>query len=747
MTNRTVRLAILCIFFSGLFFSQSCGQPLIPPNAVAPTGHASLLPLVPTAPNRGASQAFMRVLANDHILKRPLDATVSKEAFRLYLKGLDPIKLYFYQSDIDLFSRYEERFCDLAIKGDVVPAFEIYNTYLNRVKERFDTALRILDTPQDFTIDEEIIRDEDLLTWPKSTEEADDRWRKKVKDDLLTLKVDAREKAKEREKALAEGKTSKALDERDPIERLKKRYLSIRKRLLLETHIEEGKILDDIRRSANDDVMEAFLSSISGALDPHTLYWSPTSTKNFQIQMEKKLEGIGATLSSEDGYTVVRTLSTGGPAAKSGLLKEDDKIIGVGQGKDGKIEDVIDTRLSDVVKLIRGDKGTVVRLEVIPADGSETKIIEIVRDKVDLKDQVAKDEVFEFGEKPDGTPYKIGVIEIPDFYFDAEGYRMGDRNARTTTGDVREFLKKFIEQGVDAVVLNLRRNGGGNLSEAVTLTGLFIESGNVVQKKDEVGRPQPLNDPDPGCAWTGPLVVVVSKFSASASEILAGALKDYRRALIVGDSRTHGKGTVQSVRPLSEVLGVHTDMGVIKLTIEGFYHPSGMSPQREGVAADVVIPSQSDVIKDICESDLDNALAFNKTTRAQNFPNPFPYVSPQLAAKLQELSDQRVADDEDFAKLKRDIAVYQEIKGRKTSTLNERKYFEDVERLNADKKERESLEDLIDSDSNIKRTYYLDEVMAITVDYIGLLKGYGVSFPQARTVEPKRSPLSLLLGR
>ena len=759
MPIRIGRFVLFCVALSGLLFFTACqkessGQPLIPPNTTNPVvasgANNSLLPLEPKAPHRSVAQTFMLILEKGHISHRPLDQTVSKEAFRLYLKSLDPLKLYFYQSDIDSFVKYEETLCDLARRGDVTPAFEIYNKYLERFKDRMDMAMKILDNPLDFKVDEEIIRDKNLLTWPKSTEEANDRWRKKIKDDLLSLKVDAKEKAKEHEKAVAEGKTPKALDERDPVERLKKRYVSLRKRMLLETHIEQGELLDKIRKTANDDVMEAFLSSISGALDPHTSYMSPTSVETFNINMRKNLEGIGATLTSEDGYTVVKKLVPGGPAEKGEQLRVDDKITGVGQGKSGKIEDVVDTKLSDVVQMIRGNKGTLVRLEVIPADGSPTKVIEIVREKIDLEDQAAKRKIFEFGTRLDGKPYKIGVIDLPDFYLDMQAFRADDPNTRSTTNDVRKYLKEFVAEDVDAVVLDLRKNGGGSLFEAIALTGLFIETGNVVQTKDDTGRPQGKDDPDPSCDWTGPLVVIESKFSASASEIFAGAIKDYQRGLIVGDSRTHGKGTVQQMRELADVLGFPTDMGVIKLTIQGFYRPSGVSPQREGVAADVVIPSIIDVLEDICESDLDNALTLKPISRAANFVTPFPYVSPQIAAKLQEMSDARVAVNEEFAGLQKEIANYKEIRGRKTSTLNEAKYFEELERLNADKKERESYEDLIDNDSTIKRSFYLDEVLAITVDYINVLKSSGVLFPQERTVTAKpkpSSPLGWFFGR
>ncbi len=765
MNTRQICPAMLMLFAGFLYFAVGCNDsvaqiPIVPPNsapavnvdAVA-AANDSLLPLVPSVPDKTVARIFMQTLEDQHFSQRKLDESVSKEAFRLYLKGLDPFKLYFYQTDIDQFSRFETKICDLAKRGDISPAFEIYNTYLERVKERVDTVMQLLDSPQDFSVDEEIIRDKDQLTWPKSKEDANDRWRKRVKDDILALKADARDKEKERAKAIAEGKEPPkgSTEIKDPVERLKKRYTSFRKRMLLENHIAQQQLIDDIKKSANDDVMEAFLSSISGALDPHTSYMSPTSLKNFDILMKKKLEGIGATLTSEDGYTVVKKLSAGGPAQKSGLLHEDDKISGVGQGKDGKIEDVVDSKLSDVVNMIRGPKGTIVRLEIIPADGAATKVIEITRDEVDLKDQAAKGEVFEFGTKPDGTPYKLGVIDLPDFYLDMQAFRIDDPNTRSTTNDIKKILKDFVGKNVDAVILDLKKNGGGSLYEAVALTGLFIETGNVVQTKDDVGKPQQRDDPDPGCDWTGPLVVIESKFSASASEIFAGAIKDYQRGLLVGDSRTHGKGTVQQMKDLSERffqgMPTNLNLGVIKLTIQGFYRPSGVSPQRLGVDADVVIPSLTDVLEDICESDLDNALTLRTITPARNFPPKFKYVSPQISAKLQELSDLRTKENDEFARIRRDIAVYKEIRGRKTSTLNEKKYFEELDRFNADKKERERYEDLVDSDAKIKKDYYLDEVMAITVDYINVLQQSSVPFPVSRTVVPKANPFGFLLGK
>ncbi|MCL2742879.1 MAG: carboxy terminal-processing peptidase [Planctomycetaceae bacterium] len=763
MKQSSFHRTFICLLLSLVLFLTACqretsGQPLSPPaNASAQSaGDTALLPLVPSIREGSIAWLYVNVLEKQHISQKKLDADTSKEAFRLYLKALDPLKMYFYQSDIDKFRKnYETQFCEFAKQKNVKPAFEIYNLFLDRIKEREKMIQEILKTQQDFTLDEEIITDKDLLQYPKTTEEAYDRWRKRIKHDILRLKFDAREKQKEREKAAKEGKEppkrTKDAD-RDPIERLSKRYAAFKSRMLLETHISAGEILDNIKRAANDEVMETYLSSISGAIDPHTSYMSPSTLENFEIQMKKALDGIGATLTSEDGYTVIKKLTKGGPAHKSDALKTDDKIRGVGQGKDGEIVDVVDSRLSDVVKLIRGPKDTIVRLEVIPADGGPVKIIEIVRDKVNLEEQAAKKAVFEVGKKPDGSPYKIGWIDLPDFYLDMDAFRKGDPNPKSSTSDIRNFLEEFVKQNVDAVVLDLRMNGGGSLTEAITLTGLFIETGNVVQTKDETSsRPQQRDDPDAGCAWTGPLVVVENKFSASASEIFAGAIKDYKRGLIVGDSKTHGKGTVQQMKDLSEGLFYgNIGLGVIKITIQGFYHPSGTSPQRDGVEADVILPSIYDVLEEICEADLDNALTLNKVSAAKNFPasQKTAFVTPEIAAKIQQLSDERTNKQEDFVKLRKEIENYKEIKAKKTSTVNEKKYFEEQERYNADIRDRDKSDDSSEEDETIKKDFYVDEVLALTSDYIKLLEQLGIRFPDARTVKtPNSSPLNFLFNR
>ncbi|GHT18207.1 tail-specific protease [Planctomycetales bacterium] len=771
--NRIFQTSYSLFFLFLLFFTvrqQGCfAEPVTPPNTagtVAETASKGLLPLTPTIRERVIARYYASILETMHISQRKLDEQVSKEALRLYIKGLDPLKVYFYQSDIDEFKKkYETKICELTQQqnGNVTPAFDIYNRYLQRISERVEMIMKILATPQDFSLDESLVRDKakdftldsniirekGLQPFPATPEEAYERWRKRIKHDILGLKAEVIENAKKRERAVAEGKKPpKMTEERDPIERLQKRYTSFRKRMLLEGHIENGKILDDIRRAANDEVMESYLSAISGALDPHTNYLSPSSLESFNTMMGKKLEGIGATLSSEDGYTIVKKLVKGGPADKSGELKVDDKIRGVGQGADGKIEDVVDTKLSDVVKLIRGTKGTVVRLEVVRGDGGAAQVIEITRDEVTLEDSAAQKEIFEFGEKPDGSPYKIGFIELPDFYLDMDALRRGDPNARSTTSDVSRMLKGFVEKNVDVVILDLRYNGGGSLQEAIGVTGLFIDTGNVVQTKDEASsRPVQRDDNNPSCDWTGPLVVLTGKLSASASEIVAGAIKDYKRGLIVG-SQTHGKGTVQQMMDLSERImsSSGTDYGAIKVTIQGFYRPSGVSPQRLGVDADVTVPSWSDQLEDICESDLDNALVLNKVSPAANFTSRTAYVTPAVTAELQKRSAERVKHVDDFAKLENEQAIYKEIRARKSSTLNETKYFEELTRLDADRRDREEFEELSDKDSKIKRDYYVDEALAVAVDYIKYLQEIGISFPKERATAPQRTGIRSWLG-
>ncbi|NLE36886.1 MAG: carboxy terminal-processing peptidase [Pirellulaceae bacterium] len=650
----------------------------------------------PTADDRHVASAVTLLLSNQHLLQRPLDDEISRRCLRIFLKTLDPMKVYFYQSDIDEFEKSATELDDMLIRRDTSFAYKVFQRFLQRIDERVGMVDRALGTEHDFTVDEEMVVDPDESRYPTTPEEAWDRWRKRVKYDLLVLK------SEESDEERLEGQAA--------IDKLRQRYHSFAKRM---------------HQTTNEDLLEMYLSSMTSAYDPHTAYWSKSTYDNFQIAMKLELDGIGASLRSEDGVVTIHELVPGGAAEKDGRLQLKDKIVGVGQ-KEGPIVDVVDMRLNDVVQLIRGPAGTVVRLQVKPADGGPLKVVEITRARIELKDKEARAAVFEDGRKPDGTPYKIGVIDLPSFYMDMDGNRARRLDYRSTTRDVRKILDDFNAQGVDAVILDLRRNGGGSLSEAISLTGLFIDEGPVVQIKEPDGRTQAYYDLDAGMAWSGPLVVLTSKFSASASEILAGAIQDYGRGLIIGDETTHGKGTVQSLVDIARQMGIFQipgapKLGAMKITIQQFYRPSGDSTQNPGVLADIELPSLTNHLEDISESDLDHPIAFDRID--QTFFPRVDAVNKPLVERLRALSAERVKECADFQKVERDIERYREHKQHKYRTLNEEEFMAQMAELNADKQEDEQLEKLVDGNGKkIERDFYLDEVIAITLDYIQMKK-------------------------
>jgi len=419
----------------------------------------------------------------------------------------------------------------------------------------------------------------------------------------------------------------------------------------------------------------------------------------------------------------VKRLVPGGPAEKEGSLKINDKICGVAQGDDGTMEDVVDMKLDEVVKKIRGKADTVVRLEVIPADGSATKVVRIVRSKIELKDSEAKGVVFEAGKKADGTPYKIGVINLPSFYLDMQANHLFGKG-KSSTQDVKRILEDFNAQGVDAVVLDLRNNGGGSLQESISLTGLFIDLGCVVQVKDSAGKSRAYRDFTSGVTWNGPLVVVINKLSASASEILAGAIQDYGRGLVIGDKTTHGKGTVQTVEYLSRrLLGTDSPkLGALKVTIQQFYRPLGDSTQNRGVASDIEIPAITTHM-DIGESDLDYSLEFDQI-EAQEIEKWAAGPDRKMIQRLAARSAERVKANEEFGKLAKKIDFYCRIKDREEVTLNMEKFME--ERADVLTDEEEELEEALTDEANeIERDFYMDEVLNIMTDYIGELEKAG----------------------
>jgi carboxyl-terminal processing protease len=650
---------------------------------------------VPQATDRQIALVVSQLMQDGHLVreKQALDDTISERCLTQFVKALDPMKLFFEQSDIDRFMEYEDSLDDMVKKGDIKVAYMVHDQFLKRVDEREKLVEKLIQLPFDFTVEEEVIVDGDAATYAKTPEEVYERWRKMLKYELLVIKADEKEKFD-----LAKAK-----------ERLERRHHTRSK----------------YRHQTNsDDLLELYLSSLTSGFDPHTSYMSPTSVENFNIEMKKKLQGIGAQLQSEEGYCVVNRVVPGGPADRDGRLKEKDRIVGVGEGKDGEIIDIIDMRLTDVVKHIRGDKNTIVRLQVQPGGEGERTIYEITRAEIDLKDQIARGEIVEEGKKADGSPYRVGVIDLPGFYMDMEAARKRLPDYRSTTRDCRKILDDFRDKKVDAVVLDLRRNGGGSLIEAINLTGLFIDQGPVVQVKDSRGTVNHYDDPEAGMAWNGPLVVLTSKFSASASEIFAGAIQDYRRGLIVGDKTTHGKGTVQSLLDLGEELfrsdgpGV-PNLGALKITIQQFYRPSGDSTQKRGVVADVELPSLTTHL-DVGEGDLDYAIDFDKVDALSL--TKLDLVGDAMLEQLRSRSQERCVKSEDFAKLQKRINRYLEQKERKAVTINEAKFLAERAEVNADKELEKALEEENDpARPVVKRDYYFNEALAVTVDYVGMI--------------------------
>ena len=651
------------------------------------------------ARDRQVATLVRQLLDQRHLSRRNLDDEISQRAFESFVKQLDPMKVYFYQSDFDEFSKSAKILDDQVMRGDLSFAYTVFNRFLKRLDERVALIPKLLEAEHDFTKDEDLVRDPDVAVYPKNPVEATDRWRKRIKYDLLLLK-------------------DEEVEGDEATDRLTRRYRSFAKRM---------------KQYKPDDLLEMYLSAVTTSYDPHTTYMSPTTLENFNIQMKLNLEGIGAALSLQDGYTVVSRVIPGGAADKQGDLKPEDRITSVGQGGDetGEVVDVVDMRLNDVVQLIRGKKGTIVRLGVVTSDG-ESKTVKIVRDRIELKDSEARGEVIssdEFSDtrKANGAPYRIGVIKLPSFYMDMEGARRNRGDFKSTTRDVRKILSEFKREGIDAIVLDLRFNGGGSLTEAINLTGLFIDRGPVVQVKDPLNNVMKYDDTEPGTVWDGPLTVVTNKFSASASEILAGAIQDYKRGIVVGDRTTHGKGTVQSLVNISEELSggrirlpYLPNFGALKVTMQQFYRPNGDSTQRRGVVADIALPSTTNEM-DIGEADLDYAVKFDTVPMAEHLI--YDQVRGDILNRLRANVKQRISDSEDFGKEIERIERYKEQKARDYVSLNEEEFFARRKELSAEKEDKEKFEEIEDNDEEVMdlEDFYDREIMNITMDYIGML--------------------------
>jgi carboxyl-terminal processing protease len=675
----------------GLMLAAACIAPVSSSQAQDGAAVQADAPAALAEP-RKEDQVVARLIAmlmpRNHISGEKLNDTISKRALELFVKSLDPMKLYFYQSDIDEFSKNETRIDDMLMNGDLSLGYDIFRRFIQRVDERVAVAQELLEGDFDFSKDETIVIDPDSAVYATNPAEARDRWRRQIKYALLDLKDEGKEG-------------------NEAVEQLQRRY---------------GRYARRWKQTDGDDLLEMYLTAVTTGYDPHSTYMSPGTLEDFQIQMRLNLDGIGAQLREKDGVTVITRVIPGGAAAKHGKLKTDDVIVAVGQGDEGEMVDVVEMPLTDVVDKIRGKAGSTVRLGVKPGGVGNVEIYKIVRARIELEESAARGEVIEHKNPDTGEQLKIGYINLPSFYLDMESAKKDKTDFRSSTRDVRRILNGFNEQGVDGVVLDLSKNGGGSLTEAINLTGLFIDRGPVVQVKNSDGSVQQYADEESGTTWDGPLIVMTSKFSASASEIFAGAIKDYGRGIVVGDPTTHGKGTVQTLMDLGRQLfrTQRENYGALKVTLQQFYLPDGQSTQRNGVPADVVLPSITAKM-DIGEGDLQYALEHDTVKAARH--DIYSMVPPDLLGAIRQRSMKRVSEDEEFQDLLRRVASYVDQKEQNEVSLEEVAFFDRRKELDAQKEEEEEqVEAQIGSEKIYRDNFYNKEVLNIAHDYIDSLR-------------------------
>jgi carboxyl-terminal processing protease len=590
--------------------------------------------LRPTPMQARATELITHFLSNYHYKRTRLDDALSSQIFDNYIKALDGSHSFFTEEDLARFESTRNELDDQILSGRLDAPFEIFRTYRKRVVERVDHAAALLQGTFDFTSDEDFLIDRVEAPWPANDPGLDELWRKRVKHDMLSLEL--------------AGKTRG-----EAVITLKRRYETLRRQT---------------EQLTSDDVFQIFVNAYTTAVEPHTSYFSPRSSENFRIRMSLSLEGIGAVLQTEDEHTVVREVVPGGPADKAGRLRKGDRIVGIAQGEKEPFTDVVGWRLDDVVDLIRGPKGSLVRLQVLPKSAGldgRTAEFSITRNKIALEEQAAQKRIVEVSDAS-GQKRRMGVIKLDTFYLDFDARARGDANYRSTTRDVRKLLTELQEEGVDGVVVDLRGNGGGSLSEATELTGLFIPEGPVVQVRDASGRIGIERDPDPQVAYGGPLAVMVDRHSASASEIFAGAIQDYRRGIIIGEP-TFGKGTVQNLVDLDEFdPGSAGKLGQLKATIAQFFRVAGGSTQHKGVVPDVLFPL-GDPGEDDGERSYKNALPWDEVSPAEFQPVSAPV---EVFAKVREMHRERVAGNEEFRVINELVAARDKALGTKRVTLN-----------------------------------------------------------------------------
>lgn len=667
--------------------------------------------LFPEERHENIGELITQFIQKSHYMHIAVDDELSSRVMDVYIESLDRNRMYLLASDVEYFDAYRYELDDIVKSKPLDPVFEVFEVYQTRVRERLTFALSQLETEPDYLTEGEYVFDRSESPWASSASELDEIWRQRVVNDALNLAL-----------------------EDEPWEKIQKvltaRYTGFIKRL------------DQVN---NDDVFERFMNSFAHALDPHSSYLSPRNSEEYRIQMSLSYFGIGASLQTEEDFVKIVGIIPGGPAAIDGKLQPNDRITGVAQGLEGDVEDVIGWRLDDVVDLIRGPADSVVRLEVIPANappGSPKKIINLTRDQVKLEEQAAKSEIVKIPR--DGRDWSIGVIDVPSFYRDYRALSNGDKNYTSTTKDVKRLIGELEEQGIDGLVIDLRGNGGGHLTEATALSGLFIDNGPVVQLRNANGRISRLDDPDPrdSVAYNGPLAVLVDRFSASASEIFAAAIQDYARGIIVGQ-QTFGKGTVQNLYSLDQYLRSEDDKGFgqLTLTIGKYYRVTGESTQHRGVDPDISLPSGIDA-ELVGESVRDSALPWDtvQTTRFRA-GKPLDSTIQSLTASHTE----RAKDDPNFQYQVGLIHAAEEMRSQKTISLNidvrRAVRAEDLEkRLKRENDRRialhldpvESLDDIEDSELP---DVLLDQAAGIVTD-LATIREIAAKPSQAARVQP-----------
>jgi carboxyl-terminal processing protease len=608
--------------------------------------------LMPLEQQSQAALLSAKVLSRYHYKHIALDDSLSSQIFDNYLKELDGEKVFFLQADIDHFANARTRLDDAILDKDLSIPFAIFNLYQQRIAERFTYARSLLKTGFDFKIRESYQYTRKNAPWPKSEDELNDLWRKRVKNDWLRLKL--------------AGKDNKSI-----VDTLGKRY---------------DNSLNSLSKVKSEDVFQDFMNAYAMAIDPHTNYLGVRASEEFDISMRLSLVGIGAQLHDKDEYITIKELLAGGPAALSGKLKAGDRIVGVGQGENGPITEIMGWRIDDAVALIRGAEDSVVRLDVLPAEaGADGKhqLISLVRKKISLDKQAAKKSIIEV--KDGGATRHIGVISLPEFYQDFAAHQKGDKDFKSATRDVSRLLEELKKDQVDGVLVDLRNNGGGSLNEAIELTGLFVGKGPVVQHRDSEGNVSVESDTSAGVAWNGPLGVLINRASASASEIFAAAIQDYGRGVVIGET-SFGKGTVQTVADLDQIAkNDKPEFGEIKMTIAQFFRINGGTTQLRGVTPDINLPTMIDA-DEFGESSFDNALPWTQIKAADYTPSgDLTSILPILVAN----HDKRVSHDKDFQYLQEDIAEFNKLRQKNLISLNEADRRKERETQEAREKSRE----------------------------------------------------------